>query len=236
MDEETLSETLSLTSVKRNNTLARQVYETLKRQILEGVLPPGTRLKDNELAAGLGVSSTPVREAVKRLESERLVETVPYVGSSVKQFSAQEVGDIYDVRIALESLAVRLTADSLTDAQIQRIEELVECYRRACEVGDQTSALQFDLGFHDLVAEASGNVTLQEMLRLLSAPIQMLRRLDRGTERMQQSLLDHQAILSALKKGDGDRAAELIEMHIERGKNHLLEIVTGRNRTYSQDG
>jgi len=220
-----MAERIALSPVKRDSTLTQQVYEMTRAWILEGTFPPGTRLKDNKLAEELGVSNTPVREAIRQLEREGLVEIASYKGGYVKEFTTHDVREIYDVRSALESLAVRLTVGSLTAGQARRMEELVERYQEAHEAGDRAAGLRADLELHDLIAEASGNATLQEMLRLLSAKIQMLRQMDRGTGRMRQSVLDHRKILDALNEGNGDRAVEVVERHIKRGKSHLLKIM-----------
>lgn len=91
-----------------NSTLTSRVYEVLKDKILSMELPPGTRLKDGELAEDLGVSNTPVREAIRQLEKDGSVETIPYRGNFVRKMSPEEVCETYDVRMVLEPLAVRL--------------------------------------------------------------------------------------------------------------------------------
>jgi DNA-binding GntR family transcriptional regulator len=208
--------------IERDQTLEGQVQHTLKQSILDGVLAPGTRLKYQELAAEMGVSPTPVRSAIKLLESEGLVETVPYVGSTVKCFSAEEISDLYDVRLSLGTLAAKLAAENADQSQLERMESLVHKFQDAVERGDRRASLGADWDLHRVIAEASGNATLLELVTLLSARVQMLFQMDRGPGRLDQSLRDHQAILDAVKRRDANAAADRMREHIRRGKAHLL--------------
>jgi len=104
-----------------NSTLTSRVYEVLKNKILGMELPPGTRLKDGELAEDLEVSNTPVREAIRQLEKDGLAETIPYQGNFVRKMSREEVCEIYDVRMVLEALAARLSVEMLTPEQLKGI-------------------------------------------------------------------------------------------------------------------
>lgn len=206
-------------------TLTAQVYEILKERILSRELPPGTRLKHAELATVFGVSSTPVREAIQQLENDGLVETFPYRGSVVKQLSAKEICDIYDVRVALESLAVRLAASQLTDKQLEELEKHVHSYERSFETGDRTLGLEADLAFHELLLRASGNLVLLNMANNLANRIQLFREVDWEEALKSPSLNGHRLILEALRKGDGDKAAKLMSEHISRGKEKVLQVL-----------
>lgn len=188
-------------------------------------LPPGTRLKHQEIAEALGVSNTPVREAIRGLEKDGLVETLPYKGSVVKAMSAKETRDLYDVRMALEGLAARLAVDKITDMQLKRIGKTVHQYETAFENGDVALGMEADLQFHDLLAQASGNETLLMILRQLTNRVQVLRQLDKGKMRRRQSLDDHRAILKALEERDATKVEALVVQHIERGKQHVLHLM-----------
>jgi DNA-binding GntR family transcriptional regulator len=186
--------------------------------------------KDGELAEGLGVSNTPVREAIRQLEKDGLVETIPHRGNFVKKMSPEEVCEIYDVRMVLEALAARLAVDMFTPEQLKWIETKVEEYERAFDNDDISLGLEVDFAFHDLIAQASGNKTLLEMLRGLATRIHALRHIDRGKTRRRESLKDHKAIYQALKKRDAKKAEEAITQHIRKGKEHVLStLVEGRD-------
>jgi len=150
-------------------------------------LRPGTRLKDGELAEGLGVSDTPLREGIRQLEKDGLVETIPYRGSFVRKMSPKEVCEIYDVRMVLEPLAVRLAVEMSTPEQLKRIQTKVEEYERAFQKDDISLGLEADFAFHDLIAQASGNRTLLEILRALATRIHTLRQMDKGKTRRRES-------------------------------------------------
>jgi len=217
---------MSAEPLNLNSTLTRRVYETLKDRILSMELAPGTRLKDGELAEGLGVSNTPVREAIRQLEKDGLVETIPYRGSFVRKMSAEEVCEIYDVRMALEALAVRLAVDMSTPEQLNEIRTKVEEYERAFDSDDVTMGLEADFAFHDLIAQASGNRTLLEMLRGLATRIHALRQMDKGKTRRRESLKDHKTIYQALKERDARKAEKAITQHISKGKKHVSTTLT----------
>lgn len=217
---------MSARPLNLNSTLTSRVYEVLKNKILSMELPPGTRLKDGELAKGLGVSNTPIREAIRQLEKDGLVETIPHRGNFVKKMSPEEVCEIYDVRMVLEALAARLAVDMFTPEQLKWIETKVEEYERAFDNDDISLGLEVDFAFHDLIAQASGNKTLLEMLRGLATRIHTLRHMDRGKTRRRESLKDHKAIYQALKERDAKKAEEAITQHISKGKERVLSVLT----------
>lgn len=216
---------MARTPIRVNNTLYSQVYYWLRDQILNMEIPPGTRLKVEELAQELGVSNTPVREAIRQLTKDGLVETLPYRGSVVKRITPKEVIDIYDVRLVLEGLAVRLATENATPQDLEQIEEYVHQYERAFHTDDVVLGLEADFAFHDRIAQASGNQVLMEVLQGLDARIHTLRRIDRGKMRRQESLEDHRAICEALKARDAQKALEAMSQHITKGKQHALSLL-----------
>jgi DNA-binding GntR family transcriptional regulator len=206
------------------STLTNRVYATLKDRILSRSLPPGARLKHAELATALGVSITPVREAIVELEKDGLVEVIPYRGSLVKEMSAEEICDVYEVRISLESLAARLAASRITDAQLEELEGSMRDYETAVDRDDMPLGLHADLAFHMLILRASGNRVLLETANRLANRIQVFRQMDWREASERQSLRGHRAISEALFLRDADAAAESISQHITRGKMHVLRL------------
>lgn len=209
--------------LRRGNTLAYRVYEKVKDRILSGELQPGARLKDDELARTFGVSNTPVREAMGELEKDGLVETIPYRGRFVKKMSIEETREVYDVRMALEGLAVRLAAERITESQLAEMEEVVKKYEIAFEADDITAGLEADLALHDLIVQASGNRTLAQIVSHLANRIQVLRQVDEGKMRRKQSLEDHRAIVQAVKERDGAKAEVQVCRHIAKGKENVIK-------------
>jgi DNA-binding GntR family transcriptional regulator len=199
-----------------NRTLRERVFEHLRDEILSGELPAGTELHEVGLASSLGVSRGPLREALGRLSAEGLVTITPRRGAVVTKLSKREFVEAYQVREALESLAVRLAVPRLTDADRRRLHDLSEEMVRAADDGDAQAFFEANRRFHQIIVAASGNERLQEMHRLLIA--QMARLLARSQQLrggLQQSIAEHRAILEAVDAGDAERAARLMEEHIE---------------------
>ena len=215
-------------------TLTARVYDILKERILARKLPPGTRLKHSEVAEALGVSMTPVREAMLALERDGLVETIPYRGSVVKEMSAQEICDVYDVRIALEALAAQRAAGLIGSEALRQLGQHVQAYENALENRDMSSGLQADQAIHELVIRAAGNMVLQETTRLLTNRIQLFQRMDWATR--SEPLHGHRALLEALGRRDSQEAGRLMAEHIERGKAHALRILESGSQGPSADG
>lgn len=200
----------------RNLTLREQVFEHLREEILSNRLRPGTELNEIALAAELEVSRGPLREALGRLASEGLVKITPRRGAIVAELTDEEFVDAYQVREALETLAIRHAVPRMEPEQIDRLRELNEHMVAQVEGGEVKEFFDSNTAFHQLIVDASGNLKLREHYRLLMA--QMGRYLARsltlrGT--IDRSPPEHAAILAAIEAGDRDRAAELLADHIE---------------------
>jgi DNA-binding GntR family transcriptional regulator len=199
-----------------NRTLRERVFERLREEILAGDLPAGAELHEVALAQSLGVSRGPLREALGRLAAEGLVTITPRRGAVVTKLTREEFVEAYQVREALESLAVRLAVPRLTGDDRRRLHSLTDQMVRHAEEGDAQGFFEVNRRFHQLFVLASGNGRLQDMHGQLIA--QMARLLAKSRELrggLQQSLAEHQAILDAVDAGDADRAARLMEEHIE---------------------
>jgi DNA-binding GntR family transcriptional regulator len=199
-----------------NRTLRERVFEHLREEILTDALPAGTELHEVGLAQSLGVSRGPLREALGRLAAEGLVTITPRRGAVVTKLSRQEFVEAYQVREALESLAIRLAVPRLSDEDRRMLHDLSEEMVRLADAGDAQGFFEVNRRFHQLIVGASGNERLQEMHRLLIA--QMARLLARSQQLrggLQQSIAEHRAILEAVDAGDAERAARLMEEHIE---------------------
>lgn len=199
-----------------NRTLWEQVRDRLREDILAGRLAPGTELSEVALARDFGTSRGPLREALGRLASEGLVTITPRRGAVVTQLSRQEFIDAYQVREALETLAVRLAVPLMSDAELAHLRELCELMARAAR--DEEVRLFFDTNnsFHEALVRGSRNRKLYELHRVLVD--QMVPYLPRSLElrgNLQQSVEEHEAILAAIDARDAERAAELLAEHIE---------------------
>jgi DNA-binding GntR family transcriptional regulator len=200
----------------QNRTLWEQVFAHLREEILANRLAPGTEINEVAFARQLGVSRGPLREALGRLAAEGLVTITPRRGAVVTKLTRTEFLEAYQVREALESLAVKLAVPRLTEEQRRQLhalsDEMVECARR----GDVSGFFAVNRRFHDVFVQASGNRRLQETHAQLMA--QMGRLMNKSHELrggLEQSIAEHRAILDAVDRGDALGAARLLEEHIE---------------------
>ncbi|MBX6367767.1 MAG: GntR family transcriptional regulator [Rhodospirillales bacterium] len=201
--------------VLENLTLWERVYGYLRAEILEGRLEPGAELAEVALAEQLGVSRGPIREAIGRLASEGLVTVRPRRGAVVRSLSKEEFLELYQVREALERMAVQLAVPRLTAEQLKQLTTLNARMREAARRGDVDAFFEANLSFHALLLEASGNEKLQELYQQLLGQLgrYRLRSLTlRGT--LRRSVSEHAAILRAARRGDAERAAQLMAEHI----------------------
>jgi DNA-binding GntR family transcriptional regulator len=216
--------------------LADRVYRALRERILEGDYLPGQKLNLAQLARDLEVSNTPIREAMARLERVGLIEVVPYSGPKVKRLTAAQLRDIYDVRIALEELAVRLVAQSQDPDVLQGLAKALEMQERACSGDDPRAVVDADRAFHDALVEASGNSILLEMLPNLSDRTRLLLELDKhpsegmDKEAAVRTLRDHRLIYEALQKGDQETAVKELHHQLIRGRELLVEQMSKNDK------
>jgi DNA-binding GntR family transcriptional regulator len=197
-------------------TLTDRVYETLRADILTNRLPPGTPLQEGALANALGVSRGPIREATRRLAAEGLVSVVPRRGAVVSSLSRGEFINAYQVREALEILAVRLATSRLAPADLEQLEELHQRMVRAAQAEDAGQFFEANAEFHSVFVQRSGNQLLAEIYSPLVDQMRRYRMRSmtlRGG--MMRSCEEHQAILEAVRRADVEEAARLVQEHIE---------------------
>jgi DNA-binding GntR family transcriptional regulator len=199
-----------------NRTLREQVADHLREEILSSRLAPGEELSEVALARSLGISRGPLREALGKLAAEGLVTIVPRRGAVVKRLTRQEFIDAYQVREALESLAIKLAVPRLTDTEKAELHRMCKQMEGAAARGDTDRFFEINRQFHARLVRASGNRKLEEVHGQLVAQMGRLMKksveLRGGTE---QSAAEHRAILEAVDAGDPARAAQLLEEHIE---------------------
>jgi DNA-binding GntR family transcriptional regulator len=199
-----------------NRTLWEQVRDRLREDIFAGRLEPGTELSEVALAREFGTSRGPLREALGRLASERQVTITPRRGAVVAQLSREEFIDAYQVREALETLAVRLAVPLMSDAEISHLRELCELMDRAARANEVHVFFETNNSFHEALVRGSRNRKLHDVHRMLVG--QMVPYLPRSLElrgNLQQSVAEHHAILAAIEERDSKRAARLLAEHIE---------------------
>jgi DNA-binding GntR family transcriptional regulator len=219
-----MAETATRSGVE-NLTLWQRVYDHLRTEILDGRLEPGAELIEVALAEQLGVSRGPLREAIGRLAAEGLVTVSPRRGAVVRSLSKGEFLELYQVREALERMAVQLAVPRLTDEQFEELASLnaeMEAHAAGNEV---ESFFEANLAFHARLLEASGNLKLEELYRQLLGQLgrYRLRSLTlRGN--LKRSVSEHKAILRAARRGDAERAAQLMAEHIRVPQRRAMAL------------
>jgi len=208
-----------------NLTLWQRVYDHLRTEILEGRLEPGAELIEVALAEQLGVSRGPLREAIGRLAAEGLVTVSPRRGAVVRSLSKEEFLELYQVREALERMAVQLAVHRLTDQQLEELGSLNEAMEAHATRNEVESFFEANLAFHARLLEASGNGKLEELYRQLLGQLgrYRLRSLTlRGN--LKRSVAEHKAILRAARRGDAERAAQLMAEHIRVPQRRAMAL------------
>lgn len=209
-------------------TLADRVFQTLREQILQGIYKPGQKFNIDQLARDLGVSNTPIREAMARLERLGLVDIIPYCGPKIKRLNVSQLTDLYEVRIALEELAVRLVAQSEDPDVFNGMAEALQMQERASNGNDPRAAVDADRAFHDALVQASGNSVLLEMLPNLSDRTRLLLEINRPpSEEIDNAALlrgfhGHKRIFESLREGDQELAVQELHCQLTRGKEQLV--------------
>lgn len=199
-------------------SLAREdVYRTIKQWIVELQLAPDELIRDHDIAERLGVSRTPVREALRRLEDEGLVVTSFHKWTKVAPSDMAEAAQLYPVVAALEAAAVELALPHLSAADLAQLSALNKALDQAVRERQVEQAAALDLAFHSLIVERSLNAEIGKLLAALLPRIKRIELAHFGNQPIaHQSVLEHAAIIRALKKGDGQAAAEAMK------KNWLL--------------
>lgn len=194
------------------------VLAKLRDAILSGRFMPGQRLRERELVALMGVSRTPIREALRKLEMEGLVTTAPYKGPAVAVPTLAEARELFEVRAALEGLAVALLTERVDKATVARLRGHLATARQALARRSTAGLLRANNAFHDAVAAGCGNALVQTMLANLRARVILLRVESLSYPgRRARSLVEHRAILRAIARRQSSEARRLIEEHIMRG-------------------
>jgi DNA-binding GntR family transcriptional regulator len=198
-----------------NLTLWQRVYDHLRAAILSGRLEPGAELAEVPLSEELGVSRGPIREAIGRLASEGLVTVRPRRGAVVSPLSKEEFLELYQVREALERMAVKLAVRRLQPEDFAALQGLIDDMATHAERGQVDEFFEANAAFHARLVDASGNAKLGELYRQLLDQIGRYRtRSLRLRGNLQRSIAEHAAILRAAKRGDAERAAHLMAEHI----------------------
>lgn len=211
----------SLRKIRTARNLKGKVYQMIKKGIIEGSLPSGMQLKEMDLEKKLGVSRTPIREALNQLYKDGMVDIVPRKGAFVREWTEKEVIDTLILHEVLEGLAARLATDHLQGKGIEILESLVQEYE-----GNSLNYAEFDERFHQEIIQACNNERLINLMKSLEDDLQMhnVRRvIFASPNRIKLSLKEHRRALAALKEGDGELAEKLMREHFRSTRVSYVE-------------
>ena len=221
-----------LPRLELHRNLTETVYDALKRAIIDGTLAAGHRLTQASLAATFAVSTTPIREALTRLEREGLVCLLPRRGAVVASFSPDDILEVGEVREILEAFAVRKAVERATPEVVSRLGAIVDGCRPFVEARDQRSFNHLDVEFHRLIVQTSGNRRLIRLFDILHDQFQMIRlRTVQVRGRPQIPHGEHQQILAAFAAGDASEAERLLRWHIRHTALDLVNTLSGSSST-----
>ena len=208
-------------------SLVDVVAERIEAAIIAGQLEPGAKLSEQGLAASLGVSRGPLREAIRRLEGRKLLERTPNIGVRVAQLSLRDLNEILQLREALEGMAARLAAANMSDAEIAELAKLLESHAKQKSVQEGKGYYQDskDFDFHFRIVSASGN---ERLIQTLTGDLYYLLRVYRYRSstkpgRAKAALREHKAIVAALKKRDSDAAEQAMRTHLRNARAYVEE-------------
>lgn len=206
--------------------LRELVFETLREAIIDGELPPGERLMEIQVAEELGVSRTPVREAIRKLELEGLVAMIPRKGAYVAGLSMKDVIEVFEIRAALEGLAASLAAERATDDELENLERQLVRTTSLIDTSDLNGMVEIDTDFHSLLYTVSRNNRLAQIINNLREQIQRFRQTSLSFPgRMKEALEEHREIVEAVSSRDPELARRLAQEHIENAENSMMKVI-----------
>ena len=206
----------------KTTSLADQVFEKLENDIIQGVYPRGEILTELKLVDQLGVSRTPIREALRRLEQERLIEDTGK-GSRVVGITEEDLEDIMNIRQRIEGLAAYYAAKTMTPEGLAELTHIVDLQDFYYDKGDAEQLRQVDEQFHDLICYLSKRTVIMDTLIPLHRKTRRYRRISmEDWSRTVNTRKEHKAIFDAMASGDADLAESLMAKHIENAKKHML--------------
>lgn len=202
------------------------VFNTLRQAILRGELKPGERLMEIQLANKLGVSRTPIREAIRKLELEGLVLMIPRKGAEVAEITEKSLRDVLEVRRALEELAVELACEKITPEQIQKLKDAAEGFKDALKDGNITGIAEADVKFHDVIYLATDNQKLIQLLNNLREQmyryrVEYLKRSDFH----HQLICEHEEIIETIENGQKERAVQVVCQHVDNQVEAVMDTI-----------
>lgn len=205
-------------------SLRGRVYSKVRENILNGTYNSGENLIEMRLASELNVSRTPVREAIRQLELEGLVESIPNKGVIVKGITEKDMKDIYKIRLLLEGLAARWSVKKISDQSIKELQEVYDLMEFYTGKADIENIEKLNTQFHQIIYEATSSNVLLHILKDFQVYVKLARHESLGVPgRMEKSLKEHKEILEAIKMRDEELAEKYLTSHVENSSKNVLK-------------
>lgn len=206
------------------------VFNTLRQAILKGELKPGERLMEIALAERLGVSRTPIREAMRKLELEGLVVMIPRRGAQVANITEKDLNDVLEVRIALENVAIEKACKNMTDEDMRRLWVAAKSFEHTIGEGNLVKLAEADVAFHEIIYQASDNKRLIQTLNNLREQIYRYRvEYLKDGETRDVLVREHEELTRAIRERDVERAQKISFQHIENQRMGIIHSIQAEN-------
>lgn len=202
------------------------VFNTLRQAILTGELKPGERLMEIHLANRLGVSRTPIREAIRKLELEGLVTMIPRRGAEVAQITEKSMNDVLEVRRAMDALCVELACDRITQDELEELKKACDSFEQAVKTGDAKKIAQADVALHNIIVQATGNQRLVQLVNNLSEQMYRYRfEYIKDSSQHENLVEEHRIIYESIVRKDKETASQAAKMHIDNQKKAIIRQI-----------
>jgi DNA-binding GntR family transcriptional regulator len=226
----------NITIERQAAPLRQQVLKALRRAIVSGRLAPKQRLTERALIEMLGVSRTVIREALRQIEAEGLIEIIPNKGPVVRELSPVEAKDLYRIRAVLEGLAARLFAENANDEMVDKLEAALESVIRADQVEDGEEALDAKTKFYDLLYQGAASPSLASMLGVVQARVWRWRAVglthpDRAYDRLDESVENLRCLITAIRNKDGESADRITRKEVSNAADEVMRLIASEQET-----
>lgn len=209
--------------IEKNKSMREKVYDTLKQMIIDGVIKPGERIIETEYSNKFQISRTPIREAIRMLELEGLVESQTTGGVIVKTLTREEISEIYKIRIALESLIIEEIIKKINNQDIKKLEKVLKNTKKAFEVKDIEKIFSLFTEFNQILYDIASLPKVTGMINNINLYLKRFRKLSiDNPSRKEEAFEDHVQILEAIKNKELSTAISINRMHLEKSMNFIL--------------
>lgn len=209
--------------IEKNKSMREKVYDTLKQMIIDGVIKPGERIIETEYSNKFQISRTPIREAIRMLELEGLVESQTTGGVIVKTLTREEISEIYKIRIALESLIIEEIIKKINNQDIKKLEKVLKNTKKAFEVKDIEKVFSLFTEFNQILYDIASLPKVTGMINNINLYLKRFRKLSiDNPSRKKEAFEDHVQILEAIKNKELSTAISINRMHLEKSMNFIL--------------